>query len=102
MAVSDVQKIRQVSARSFQHNISSFLNYAVEKPVLLTRRGSKNLILLNPETYLINKKRHTKKNKWQKMLKTGFIGMYENRSDREGKSSVEIAKKLREEAWGVR
>ena len=93
--MSDVEK---VSVRELQHKLSNYLELAKVKPLLVTKHGKDEVILVNPKQYKIVKTK-TKKKTVKDILASPFIGMYKNKREWKGKSSVEIANELRKKAW---
>jgi len=93
--MSDVEK---VSVRELQHKLSNYLELAKVKPLLVTKHGKDEVILVNPKQYKIVKTK-TKKKTVKDIMVSPFIGMYKNKREWKGKSSVEIANELRKKAW---
>lgn len=88
----------KVSVRELQHKLNSYLEIAKIKPLLITKYGRDEVVMLNPKQYKVVKNKVKKKNPVNIMSST-FIGMHKNRKDWENKSSVKIAQELREKAW---
>jgi hypothetical protein len=89
---------REVSVRELQHNLASYLNLAKIAPLSITKYGKNEVIIVNPKDYVITKKKAIKQVK-KDLMNSPFIGMHKNRKDWKGKTSVEIASKLRSDAW---
>lgn len=90
--------IRKVSTRELQHNLSNYLEIAKNKPILITKYGKEEAILVNPKQYKIAKLK-SKKKKIQDIMSSPFIGIHRNKKDWQNKSSVQIASELRTKAW---
>jgi len=88
--------LRKVSVRQLQHNLSDFLELAKSTPLLITKYGKQEVLLVNPDQVKITKTaRRTSKD----ILSSPFIGMNKNKRSWKGKSSAEIAEQLRKRAW---
>ena len=90
--------IEKVSVRELQHKLSNYLDLAKIKPLLVTKYGGGEIVLINPKRYKIVKSKINKKT-IKDLLLSPFIGMHKHRQDWKNKSSVEIANELRKKAW---
>lgn len=93
-----MNNLRKVSVRELQHNLASYLELAKVTPISVTKHGKDEVIMINPKKFKITKAVSDKKSK-KDIRSYGFFGMYKNRKDWRGKSTVEIAKALRKRAW---
>lgn len=93
-----MQNLRNVSVRELQHNLSDYLKLAKTTPLLITKYGRKEIVLINPETYRITKKKAMKKPS-RDIMDSLFIGLNKNKKAWRGKTSGQIAQKLRKKAW---
>ena len=75
--MSDVEK---VSVRELQHKLSNYLELAKVKPLLVTKHGKDEVILVNPKQYKIVKTK-TKKKTVKDIMVSPFIGMYKNKRE---------------------
>ncbi|MBI4130829.1 type II toxin-antitoxin system Phd/YefM family antitoxin [Candidatus Roizmanbacteria bacterium] len=87
--------MKQVNVRELQHNLTKYLELSKAHPVLVTKYGRNEVLLINPEEYEVIEKLKKKKD----IMSSQFIGMYKNRKDWKNKSSQKIARNLREKAW---
>ena len=91
-------ELLQTNVRDFQHNMAKYLQLAQTKPLGITKHGQNLAVVVNPKEYEVVKK--TKGKQRNKQLMTSeFVGMYKNRKDWQGKTSLQIADKLRTDAW---
>lgn len=90
--------IRKVSIRELQHNLSDYLEIAKNKPILVTRYGKEEAVLVNPKHYKIAKIKPENKN-MQDIMSSPFIGFHRNKKNWKNKSSVQLTNKLRTKAW---
>ena len=89
-----MKNIEKISVRDLQHKLSSYLEVAKIKPLLVTKHGKDEVVLVNPKQYKIVKTK-TKKKTTKDIMASPFIGMYKNKREWKGKPSVEIAEELR-------
>jgi len=90
--------IKKVPVRELQHHLSDYLEIAKVQPLLITRYGREEIILINSDQYNISKIKVKKKNVGN-LMTSQFIGMHSNKKQWRSKTSVEIANELRREAW---
>ncbi len=90
--------IDKVSVRELQHKLTNYLEIAKIKPLLVTKHGRDEVVMLNPKQYKLVKNK-AKKNNLVNIMSSPFIGMYKERKAWKNKSSVKIAQELREKAW---
>ena len=90
--------IEKVSIRELQHNFSNYLEIAKIKPLLVTKHGRDEIVLVNPNQYKIVKNKTIKKTS-EDIMASPFIGVHKNKKEWKGKTSVEIANELRRQAW---
>jgi len=95
---SNIFDAKKVSTREFQHNLSDYLEIAKNMPVLITRYGKEEAVLINPKHYKIAKLK-SKKTNLQNIMSSPFIGLHKNKKDWQKKSSVQIANELKIKAW---
>jgi len=88
--------IQKVPVRDFQHNLSSYLQLARSKPLIVTKYGKDEVIVMNPKQ-AVNQGSNTQSIDMQAI--EDFIGMHKNRKDWQGKTTQEIADELRHNAW---
>jgi len=88
----------RIGIRDFQHNLKKHLVSAKNKPVMLTKHRRDHFLVADADTYELKKRCLPKR----LSLDLEFFGMYKNRKDWKGKSSTQILKELRREAWGER
>lgn len=89
---------QKVSVRELQHKLSDYLEIVKNVPILVTKYGRDEAILINPKHYKITKLAPENKKK-QDIMSSPFIGMHEHNKDWQNKSSIQIAAELRTKAW---
>ena len=90
--------LRKISVRQLQHNLSDYLELAKIGPLTITKYGKEEVVMVNPKKFKITKMVSDKKPKEDIMAST-FIGMYKNKKEWRGKSSIDIAENLKNRAW---
>lgn len=88
-------KTKRVTVRNLQHNLATYLEMAKIAPIVVTRRGKDEVLIVNPVEYSCVKNA----NKPRRVRDTKFIGMYKDRKDWEGLSNSEVAGNLRSDSW---
>lgn len=94
-------KQNKINIREFQHNVTTYLELAKTVPITITKYGVDEAVIVNTDFFKLIKKNKTKE-KGQKMvnlMNLEFVGLHKNRKDWKDKTSMQIAKKLRKEAW---
>ena len=84
---------KKVSSREFQHNISKYITLSKVTPILLTKHGESEAMIVNPKHYTKQNNTNTKNN----IMNSDFIGMHS--VEYKNKPSTQISKNLREKAW---
>ncbi len=90
---------KRIGVRDFQHNFSKYVTVAKHRPVVVTKFGKDQLIVAATDAYELKRKPSPQKKLTSDLE---FFGMYKNRKDWKGKSSTQILRELRREAWGER
>ncbi|PIR43934.1 hypothetical protein COV24_00010 [candidate division WWE3 bacterium CG10_big_fil_rev_8_21_14_0_10_32_10] len=91
----NISIMKTVNIRKIQHNFSRYVDIAKLEPLIITRYGKKEVIMLSAENYSAVKKIPKTKN----IMESKFIGMYKNKKSWAKKSTKEIANSLRKKAW---
>ena len=89
---------KQINVRTLQHNLSLYMTMAKAGPILITKGGKEEIMLINPKDFNVSKK-SPKKNNVDDLAGHKFIGMHKNKLEWKNKPSFEIARELRERAW---
>lgn len=93
-----MNNLRKVSVRRLQHNLSDYLDLAKTVPLLITKYGEEEAILLNPKSFKISENNRSSKSVENIML-LPFIGFHKNRKSWKTKTSAQIGAELRQDAW---
>lgn len=89
---------KTASVRELQHNLSSLMEMAKTTPVIITKHGREEILLLNPENFKLTPiKREKIKN--ADIMDSKFIGFHKGNKNYQNKSSAEIATNLRKQAF---
>ena len=93
-----MSEIKKVSVRELQHNLADYLEIAKVQPLLITKYGREEILLINSDQYKISKTK-VKKKKVGNIMTSQFIGMHRDKVDWRSKTAAEIVRELRKEAW---
>ena len=92
-------QVKTITSREFQHNVSFYLQLAQTQPIEITKHGQSTALLIHPEQEYKPKKTAKKTKPKIDILNSPVRGMYKDREDWKGKSTIQIARELREKAW---
>ncbi|HLB51401.1 MAG TPA: hypothetical protein VJL30_00610 [Patescibacteria group bacterium] len=88
-------KIKKVTVRALQHNLAAYLEMAKADPIVVTKHGNDEVLMINPVKYHYTEKT----NKPYRVKDTKFVGMYKDREDWKGLSNSDVTNKLRNDSW---